>query len=240
MIVSITPEYPFQYLCADYFELNGHNYLSVVDRFSGWIMVYHFPLTKVTSEKLIDTLRDIFSTYGIPKEISSDGGPQFVSQKFKTFLHDWGIHHRLSSAYYPQSNGRAELGVKTSKRIIHDNTNNGQLNTDKAAQAIMQYRNTPLQGINLSPAQILFHRQLRDHIPTNPSHYRLHKDWIISASQRETIVTKQLNVKSKYDQVSNNQLNPLQVGDHVLIQSLTQFGKKRWNKSGKIIEVLPF
>ena len=41
MIVSITPEYPFQYLCADYFELNGHNYLSVVDRFSGWIMVYH-------------------------------------------------------------------------------------------------------------------------------------------------------------------------------------------------------
>ena len=49
----------------------------------------------------------------------------------------------------------------------------------------MEYRNTPLPYINLSPAQILLHCQIRDHIPANPVHYKLHKDWIISANQSE-------------------------------------------------------
>lgn len=49
----------------------------------------------------------------------------------------------------------------------------------------MQYCDTPLPHINLSPAWILSHRQLRDQIPANPKHYKLHTDWIISAEQRE-------------------------------------------------------
>ena len=103
--------------------------------------------------------RILFENYGAP-EFASDGGPQFTSAEFHNFLKDWGIHHRLSSAGYPQSNGRAELAVKAAKRIIRDNTsNNGSLDNNKAAGAILQYRNTPITGIDLSPAQILFHPQ---------------------------------------------------------------------------------
>ena len=47
---------------------------------------------------------------------------------------------------------------------------------DNAARAILQHRNTPLSDINLSPAQILFHRQLRAQLPAKPNHYHLHKD----------------------------------------------------------------
>ena len=35
----------------------------------------------------------------------------------------------------------------------------------------MQYQNTPLPDLNLSPAQILFHHNFRDYIPSHPSHY---------------------------------------------------------------------
>ena len=99
-------------------------------------------------------------------EISSDGDPEFISHQFQKCLHGWNVQHRLSSGEYPQSHGRAELGVKSAKCIIYDNVApNGSLNINAAARAILQYCNTPLPEINLSPAQILFHRQLRDHLP---------------------------------------------------------------------------
>ena len=54
-----------------------------------------------------------------------------------------------------------KVAVKTS-RIIQENISpDATLNNNKVAAAILQYHNTPLEGINLSPEQILFHRQLR-------------------------------------------------------------------------------
>ena len=111
--LSPSPDWPFQQICADYFELENHSYLSIVDRYIAWLNIYHFCPGHSTSKTLIDTFRTFFIAYGVPEELSSDGGPQFVSNSFKTFLLTWGIKHRLSSVDYPQSNRRAELGVKS-------------------------------------------------------------------------------------------------------------------------------
>ena len=171
IIQTPSPEWPFQQICMDYFSLDVYSYLVTVDRFSGWPCVYHMKKGDATSSEWIKICRELFGTYGVPEEIASDGGPQFKSEEFSQFLKVWGIHHRKSSVEYPQSNGRAEVGVKTMKRIIRDCTsNNGDLNNDKALAAILQYRNTPLPDIDLSPAQILFHRNLKDSftIPSFP------------------------------------------------------------------------
>ena len=238
LVLTPSPEWPFQKICMDYFELNGHAYLSIVDRFSGWLCIYHFRAGGTTSQSLISICRDIFIAYGAPDEISSDGGPQLTANKFNDFLVSWDVEHRTSSVSYPQSNGRAELGVKTAKRIIHNNVSpNGSLDNDQAARAILQYRNTPLTDINLSPAQILLHRQLRDSIPENPSHYEPHKDWVISAKERESALAKRnQKLVEKYD-ASTRSLPPLCVGMRVVIQS-DEINKKKWLKSGKIVEVL--
>ena len=90
---SPPPLYPFQQICLDYFVAGNQSYLSCVDRFSGWITITHYPNLNATSRKLISTCRSIFSTYGVPEEISSDGGPQFTADEFKSFLNDWGIKH---------------------------------------------------------------------------------------------------------------------------------------------------
>ena len=87
LIISKTPEYPFQYICADYFEIKGNHYLSVVDRFSSWIMICHFPPTKFNHQSLIDLCQEIFTTFGTPEEISCDGGAQFIAHQFQHFLH---------------------------------------------------------------------------------------------------------------------------------------------------------
>ena len=39
---SVNPIYPFQMICMDFFEIDHHQYLVLVDRFSGWIIMYHF------------------------------------------------------------------------------------------------------------------------------------------------------------------------------------------------------
>ena len=67
-----------------------------------------------------------------------------MAYETQKFLKDYGIKRRLSSVAFAQSNKRAELGVKSMKRLIRENTNReGSLTNDKFHQALMTYRNTP-------------------------------------------------------------------------------------------------
>ena len=240
LILTPPPEYPFQQICADYLHVSGHQYLTIVDRFSGWLCIFHFSPHNATSTSLINECRQLFSAYGAPEQFCSDGGPQFTSMAFKAFLSDWNVEHRISSATYAQSNGRAELGVKTAKRIIHGNTaTDGSLNHDKAAQAILQYRNTPLPLLNLSPAQILLHRQLRDTLPNHPSHFQLHKEWILSAQDRERLFYRRNSqLISRYNEHAHS-LPPLQPQARVIIHNNNK-GQPRWKSTGVVVETLPF
>ena len=61
-------------------------------------------------------------------ELSSDGGPEFIAKETESFLKRWGVRHRLSSVAFPSSNGRAELAVKLTKRLLMNNVStNGDL-----------------------------------------------------------------------------------------------------------------
>ena len=173
--------------------------------------------------------------FGAAEELSSDGGRQFIANMFTDFLFKWGTHHRNSSVDYAQSNGRAEVAVKSAKRIIYDSTNaDGSLNNDLAVKAILQYRNTPLQDCGLSPAQIVFHRQLRDSIPCHPSKYQLHPEWLALAKEREQSYHRQNDIIAEEYNRHTKVLRPLAVGTFVVIQ-----GKDgKWKKQGQIVEQL--
>ena len=119
---SPDPEYPWQMAVADYFSMAGTNYLAVADRFTGWIELFKMDGKAMT---LIKTLRNLFAQMGVPEEMASDSGPSFTCYETKQFFKQWGIRHRLSSAHYPQSNGRAEVAVKTAKRLLCDNMERG-------------------------------------------------------------------------------------------------------------------
>ena len=144
------PQYPFQMVSSDYFSLAGKTYLIIVDRYSHW------PVMKKcrteTAQELISALREYFSTYGVPDQLSTDGGSNYMSQQTQKFLTTWGVSHRVSSAYHPHSNLRAETAVKTVKRLISDNIDaSGSLDNDKTAAALLLYRNTPDRDTNMSP-----------------------------------------------------------------------------------------
>ena len=63
-------------------------------------------------------MKKIFSRHGIPKEIFSDGGPQYQSAAFKKFCKDWDIECNKTSPRYPQSNGQSKRIVQTVKNTL--------------------------------------------------------------------------------------------------------------------------
>ena len=129
------------------------------------------------------------------------------------------------------------MAVKAAKCIIHNNrSSDGGLDTDTAARAILQYRNTPLPDIELSPAQILLHRQLRDSNPAHPDHYQPHKEWVLTAEEREKALSKRNHILVKNHDATARKLRPLVLGTNVVVQRET----KRWEHTGRIVEVLPY
>jgi len=233
-----TPEYPFQCICADFFHYEGSHYLVAVDRYSNWPIIER---AHEGSKGLIDCLRRIFATYGIPDELASDGGPEFTASATSNFLRDWGTNHRLSSVAFPHSNCRAEVAVKTAKRIIMSNTGpNGSLDTDFLQRAILQYRNTPDPQTGLSPAMCLFGRPIRDFIPILPGRYQPHPTWIDTLEKREQALRNRHMKSSERWSLNTRPLPPLRVGDHVRLQNQIGPHPTKWDKTGRVIEVRQF
>lgn len=234
------PQYPFQSICSDYFQFRGHNYLVIVDRYSNWPAVYK-SRDGDGAKQLIDTIKTFCETFGIPEELSSDGGPQFTSSDTQKFFSNWGIHHRLSSVAFPHSNCRAELGVKTVKRLLTDNIGPmGHLNTDAFRRAMLQYKNTPDADTKQSPAQIVFGRSIRDFTPILPNKYHPASVWTLTAELREDALAKRHCRQRDYLTEHTHKLLPLKIGDHVYIQNQTGNHPLKWDKSGVIVEVKQF
>ena len=110
------PHRPFQLVASDLFEWNNINYLILVDSYSGFYELNTLKTT--TSQTVISKLRSHFARYGIPEELQTDNGPQYISQEFKEFSEQWNFKHITSSPLFPQSNGLAENAVRSAKNLL--------------------------------------------------------------------------------------------------------------------------
>ena len=68
---------------------SGDHLLVAVEYYSRYVEVDVKKST--TTDKIIASLK--FLTNGLPKSISSDNGPQFISQEFKIFAREQDIFH---------------------------------------------------------------------------------------------------------------------------------------------------
>ena len=152
----------------------------------------------------------------------SDNGPPYNSQEFVNFANEYEFELRKSSPTYPQSNGRAENAVKTAKQLLKKAISSG----NDFYLSLLDWRNTPTEGLDSSPAQRIFGRQTRTSLPTTsillkpktPNHVR------------EKIIKKKNKQKIYYNRGTKD-LPPLKKGDIVRVQPLPTDNQGRWFKA---------
>ena len=61
---------------------------------------------------------EIFTHYGVPRELAIDQGDQFTSNLIIEIMKEYSIRHHKSSPYHPQENGQAEVTNREIEAIL--------------------------------------------------------------------------------------------------------------------------
>ena len=153
----------------------GSMFMIIVDAHSKWLEV--FPMRSITTTKTLEILRNLFATYGLPYQLVSDNGPQFVSSKFEMCMKVNGIKHIKVAPYHPSSNGEAERFVQTFKQAMRAAKNDEGVLQYEIAQFLLTYRSTLHSTTGVSPAELFLKRPLHtcfvcSNLPWNHKLYR--------------------------------------------------------------------
>ena len=141
----------------DYLEINSKSFLLIVDSFSKWLEI--LPMNSTTTGATIKAVRTLFARYGLPQQVVTDNGPQFISDEFKTFLKVNGVKFTLTPPYHPASNGLAERHVQTFKHMFKK-TEGGDVDL-KTVQVLFAYRNIIHSTTGRTPAELFLGRSPR-------------------------------------------------------------------------------
>ncbi|KAL0147889.1 hypothetical protein M9458_056810 [Cirrhinus mrigala] len=105
------------------------------------------PTAMETAELLFN---HVFHNFGLPEDIVSDRGPQFISRVWRSFFSLLGVTVSLSSGYHPQTNGQTERKIQEIGRYrrnfchSHQNSRNRYLAWAEYAQNSLQQPSTDI------------------------------------------------------------------------------------------------
>ena len=88
-----------------------------MDYFTKWAEAE--PLETITEQKVHNFMWwSIICRFGFPRALVSDNGKQFDNPKFRDFCVKLEIKNYYSSPAHPQSNGQAEVIIRTLKAVL--------------------------------------------------------------------------------------------------------------------------
>ncbi|XP_015779356.1 PREDICTED: uncharacterized protein K02A2.6-like, partial [Acropora digitifera] len=154
------PDRPWSRLSSDLFTLHNKEYIVLVDSYSDYVEVSQLKAT--TSTALIEFFKEQFSRHGIPDILMTDNGPQYTSREFTEFTREWEFKYLTSSPYHSRSNGKSESAFKIFVLKVVKNLFKKAIADKKDPWlALLDYRNTPTEGIKSSPCHRLMSRRTR-------------------------------------------------------------------------------
>ncbi len=87
----------------------GYKYFTIwMDYYRRWPELMATEVLPTSGEIIHFLKRAVISTYGIPEDLVTDNGSQFVRAEFESFLNEYGLHHSRTVPYNPPANGLVE------------------------------------------------------------------------------------------------------------------------------------
>lgn len=197
--------HPMQRVSLDVLSLRAdtlrgpHLLLVVMDEFSRYAETY--PMTNESAEKVANLFfRKFVTRYGIPEEIVTDRGSNFMSELFTRLCTQLEIRKLHTTAYRPQGNGGNERMHSTLYSILRMLPKRNGDWRERLPLALYVYRNTVHKALGMSPFRALFGYARKN---VTLEHYHSDQDQTLD-ERIEELQQMHRQIKEHFDTIQEN------------------------------------
>nr|GEX53818.1 reverse transcriptase domain-containing protein [Tanacetum cinerariifolium] len=163
---EITETFPLETLVYEIFDVWGINFMGPFPYFRGkkFILVAVDYLSKLVEAKALPTndarvvvkfLESLFPGFRSPRVIISYRGTHFYNDQFAKVMLKYGVTHRFSTTYHPQTSGQVEVSNRGLKRILERTVGENRDSwSNKLDDALWVFRTTFKTPIGCTPYKV--------------------------------------------------------------------------------------
>ncbi|GJS05152.1 reverse transcriptase domain-containing protein [Tanacetum coccineum] len=175
------------------------NAIQVCEIFDLWGIDFMGPFPSSRGKKVTFLVASLFARFGTPRAIISDRGTHFCNDQFSKVMAKYGVTHRLSTPYHPQTSGQVEVSNRGIKRILERTIGENRASwSDKLDDALWAFRTAYKTPIGCTPYRLVYGKAC--HLPIELEHKAF---WALKQTNLD------LNLAGKNRRSQINELNEL-------------------------------